>query len=94
MGRTSIKVNDLQRRVSRLEMESQKQQKQLKEQKQQIELLTDSRIIQMLQERNTRHSAKPRYSYDEISAETGRSTGYISNLAKENGLSRKPFKCI
>ncbi|MEB9503159.1 hypothetical protein P4J13_04110 [Bacillus anthracis] len=94
MGRTSIKINDLQRRVSQLEMDSQRQQKQLKEQKYQIELLTDSRIIQMLEEKNSRHSNKPRYSYEEISAETGRSVGYISNLAKENGLSRRNLKSV
>lgn len=66
----------------------------MKEHKSQIERLTDSRIIQMLQEKNSRHSDKPRYSYEEISAETGRSTGYISTLAKENGLSRRTLKPV
>ena len=91
MGRTSIRINDLERKVSSLELEIQKQGKELKTHKQ---LLTDSRIIQMLQEKNSPHSNRPRYTYEEISAETGRSTGYISNLARENGLSRRNFKLV
>lgn len=57
-------------------------------------MLTDDRIIQMLKETNSPYSDKPRYSYDEISAASSRSTGHISNLAKENGLSRRNLKSV
>jgi hypothetical protein len=48
----------------------------------------------MLKETNSPYSDKPRYSYEEISSATGRSTGYISNVAKENGLSRRNLKVV
>lgn len=94
MGRTSSKINDLQKRVAELEMITQKHDKDLKNNKDQIDRLTDSRIIEMLQVKNSIHSDKPRYSYEEISGETGRSTGYISNIARDNGLSRRNLKSV
>ena len=94
MGKTSSKINDLQRRVAKLEENDQRKTREIKDIKSQVDLLTDDRIIQMLQETNSPYSDKPRYSYDEISAASGRSTGYISNLAKEHGLSRRNLKSV
>jgi hypothetical protein len=94
MGRTSSRINDLERRVAKLEENEGKNTREIKDIKRQVELLTDDRIIQMLQEVNSPYSDKPRYSYDEISAASGRSTGYISNLAKDNGLSRRNLKSV
>lgn len=94
VGRTSSKINDLQRRVAQLEESDHRKTREIKDIKRQVDLLTDDRIIQMLQETNSPYSDKPRYSYDEISSASGRSTGYISNLAKDNGLSRRNLKSI
>lgn len=68
--------------------------KEIKENTQQIDRLTDAKIIDMLQETNSTYSSRPRYSYEEISNATGKSTGYISNIAKENGLSRRAIKVV
>lgn len=94
MGRTNSKINDLQRRVAQLEESEQRTTREMKDLKRQVDLLTDSQIIQMLQETNSPYSNKPRFSYSEIAEASGRSTGYISNLAKDNGLSRRNLKLI
>lgn len=94
MGRISIKINELQRRVSKLEENDQRKTREIKDLKQQVDVITDGKIIDMLQTSNSPYSSKPRYSDDEISLATGRSTGYISNLAKDIGLSRRNLKSI
>ncbi|MCY9667937.1 hypothetical protein M5X11_23945 [Paenibacillus alginolyticus] len=93
MGRTNSEINDLKRRVAFLEKENGNRVREIKDSKSQIDLLTDSRIIEMLQETSP-YNHKPRYSYDEISIATGRSTGYISNKAKDAGLQRKHIKPV
>ena len=80
MGKTSSRINKLEQRVSKLETGYQR--------------ITDTQIIQSLRESNSPYSNKPRYTYEEISSMTGRSTGYISNLAQKNGLSRRNLKSV
>lgn len=94
MGRISSNINDLKKRVAKLEEKVEKKDREFKDLKAQVDLLTDDRILQMIQETNTPFSNKPRYSYDEIATASGRSTGYISNLAKEHGLSRRNIKAV
>jgi len=80
LGKTSSRINKLEQRVSKLETGYQR--------------ITDTQIIQSLRESNSPYSNKPRYTYEEISSMTGRSTGYISNLAQKNGLSRRNLKSV
>lgn len=94
MGKTSSKINALEKRVAQLEGNDHRREREYKNLKNQVDLLTDNDIIQMLQEVNSVYSNKPRYSYEEISQATGRSTSYISSLAKEHGLSRRNIKSV
>lgn len=80
MGRTSTRMNKLEQRVVKIENEHKR--------------LIDTQIVQLLQERNSPFSDKPRYTYDEISEMTGRSTGYISKLAQKHGLSRRNLTAL
>jgi hypothetical protein len=66
LGRTSSDINELKRRVAFLEKENGNREREIKDSNSQIDLLTDSRIIEMLQETSP-YNHKPRYSYDEIS---------------------------
>jgi hypothetical protein len=75
MGKISTRMNKLEQRMSKLEKDQQN--------------ITKTQIIQLLSESNSPFSNKPRYTYDEISTITGRSTGYVSNLAQKQGLSRR-----
>lgn len=94
MGRTSARINNLEGRTAKVEQEIIKLKRDKEEMREQVNLLTDSKIIDMLQETNSPYSDKPRYSYGEISAATGRSTGYISNLAHEKGLGRRSVRSV
>lgn len=82
MGKTNTRINKLESRIRKLETESKRN--------------NDLHIIQLLQEINSPFSKKPRYrySYDEISEMTGRSTGYISNLAQKYQLSRRNISSV
>lgn len=94
MGKISSRVNDLERRMAKSEQEVIKYRQESREIKEQLDVLTDAKIIDMLQETNSPYSDKPRYSYKEISAATNRSSGYISNLAQEKGLGRRSIRSI
>ena len=94
MGRTSAKINRLEGRTAKVEQEIIKLKRDKEEMREQVNLLTDGRIIEMLQETNSPYSNKPRYTYDEISAAANRSKGYISNLAQKNGLGRRNIRPV
>lgn len=94
MTKTGNDIKTLKNKVAKLQCENELRKKEIKENSNQLNLITDSTIVKMLQETNSPYSDKQRFSYDEISNATGRSTGYISNMARDNNLSRRNIKII
>ena len=82
MGKISSRMNKLEERMSKVEADNKKN--------------IDLHIIQLLQERNSPITKNPRYryTYQEISEMTSRSTGYISKIANRFGLSRRNFTIL
>jgi t-SNARE complex subunit (syntaxin) len=80
MGKTSSKINKIEAKVAKLEKE--------------VNRVSDNQILILLQESNSPYTQKPRYTYEEISNISGKSTGHISNLAKKHGLSRRNLNLV
>lgn len=82
MGKISSRMNKLEQKILKLEAENKKN--------------NDLHIIQFLLEINSPITKNPRYryTYEEISELTGRSTGYIYNLAQKHGLTRRNLSVL
>lgn len=89
INKIASKQQSMEKTQETLERQILKHEQEIKKLKEQYESLSDDRILRMLEEKNSTYSDKPRYTYSEIVAASGRSVGYISNLAAEHGLSRR-----
>jgi len=83
-------MSKLQKELDSLKREQLAVNQRLNEHEQMIKQGQRREIIRLLQEKNTnKTNSKPRYTYSEIAEMMDCSSATVSNIAKEEGLSRQ-----
>lgn len=81
-------------KIGQLKRDLENLKRQVKENTEEIKKVKKREIIEMLKEKNTPTSSRDRYTYEEIAEYIGCSPATVSNIAKENGLSRRNLKVV
>lgn len=82
-------MSKMQREIEKLKKEQFQTNLTVQRHEEELKRVQRREIIRMLQEKNTPRSTRFRFTYEEIAQEMGCSSATVSNIAKEEGLSRR-----